>query len=187
MDEGLTPAAVRRPGGLRARTAAAVTAAGLLGGALIGGYAIAHAATGSSTSTGTSTTAPAAPANGAPANGAPANGAPANGAPANGAPANGAPGGPGGPGGRPGGGSFDPTKGGHVGANGVVEKLLTGDTLAKVTAAAQAAVPGATIERAENDAEGSPYEAHMKKSDGSEVTVKVDSNFKVTSVLNGMG
>jgi hypothetical protein len=172
MDEGLTPAAGRRPGGLRARTAAAVTAAGLLGGALIGGYAIAHAATGSSTSTGTSTTAPAAPANGAPANGAPANAAP---------------GGPGGPGGGPGGGSFDPTKGGHVGANGVVEKLLTGDTLAKVTAAAQAAVPGATIERAENDAEGSTYEAHMKKSDGSEVTVKVDSNFKVTSVLNGMG
>jgi hypothetical protein len=172
MDEGLTPASARRPGGLRARTAAAVTAAGLLGGALIGGYAIAHAATGSSTSTGTSTTAPAAPANGAPANGAPANAAP---------------GGPGGPGGGPGGGSFDPTKGGHVGANGVVEKLLTGDTLAKVTAAAQAAVPGATIERAENDAEGSPYEAHMKKSDGSEVTVKVDSNFKVTSVLNGMG
>ena len=81
--------------------------------------------------------------------------------------------------------NFDPTKGGHVGANGVVEKLLTGDTAAKVTAAAQAAVPGATVERVENDAEGSPYEAHMTKADGTQVTVKVDSNFKVTSTENG--
>ena len=37
-------------------------------------------------------------------------------------------------------------------------------------------------ERVENDAEGSPYEAHMTKSDGSRVTVKVDSNFKVTAL-----
>ena len=79
-------------------------------------------------------------------------------------------------------GNFDPTQGGHVGANGVVEKLLTGDTADKVRAAAQAAVPGATIERVENDAEGSPYEAHVVKSDGTHVTVKVDSNYKVTSV-----
>jgi hypothetical protein len=102
------------------------------------------------------------------------------------APASGLPGhGPGGPGGP--GGSFDPTQGGHVGANGVVEKLLSGDTAAKVRAAALAAVPGATILRVENDAEGSPYEAHMTKSDGSVVTVTVDSNFKVTSILNGLG
>jgi hypothetical protein len=79
-------------------------------------------------------------------------------------------------------GNFDPAKGGHVGANGVVEALLTGDTAAKVTAAANAAVPGATVQRVENDAEGSPYEAHMVKSDGTHVTVKVDSSFKVTSV-----
>jgi len=79
-------------------------------------------------------------------------------------------------------GAFDPSKGGHVGANGVVEVLLTGDTATKVRAAATAAVPGATIERVETDAEGSPDEAHMVKSDGTHVTVKVDSNFKVTSV-----
>jgi hypothetical protein len=30
--------------------------------------------------------------------------------------------------------------------------------------------PGGTIQRVENDAEGSPYEAHMTKSDGSRVT-----------------
>ena len=84
----------------------------------------------------------------------------------------------------PGGGNFDPTKGGHT-ANGITETLLTGDTAAKVTAAAKAAVPGASIQRVETDAEGSKYEAHMVKSDGTMVTVKVDANFKVTSVENG--
>ena len=78
--------------------------------------------------------------------------------------------------------NFDPAKGGHVGANGVTEALLTGDTATKVTAAAVAAVPGGTVERVENDAEGSPYEAHMTKADGTHVTVKVDASFTVTSI-----
>jgi hypothetical protein len=90
-------------------------------------------------------------------------------------PGNGAPPGP-----------MDPTKGGHT-ANGITETLLTGDTATKVRAAATAAVPGATIERVETDAEGSPYEAHMTKSDGSQVTVKVDASFKVTSIKSGLG
>ena len=81
--------------------------------------------------------------------------------------------------------AFDPARGGHVGANGTKEELLTGDTADKVRAAASAAVPGGTIERVETDAEGSPYEAHMTKSDGSHVTVKVDSNFKVTNIESG--
>ena len=38
-------------------------------------------------------------------------------------------------------------------------------------------MPGATVERAETDAEGAVYEVHMTKSDGSDVTVKLDSNF----------
>jgi hypothetical protein len=80
--------------------------------------------------------------------------------------------------------NFDPTKGGHV-ANGITEVLLTGDTADKVRAAALAAVPGGTIQRVENDAEGSPYEAHVTKADGTHVTVKVDSNFKVTSTEDG--
>ena len=84
-------------------------------------------------------------------------------------------------------GNFDPTKGGHVGANGVVEKLLTGTTADKARAAALAAVPGGTIERVENDAEGAVYEAHMVKSDGTHVTVKMDANFKVTGIENGPG
>jgi uncharacterized membrane protein YkoI len=74
----------------------------------------------------------------------------------------------------------DPSLGGHQ-ANGKTEKLLTGTTASKVEAAAKAKVPGGTIERVENDADtGSPYEAHVKKADGSEVIVYVDANFNVT-------
>jgi len=80
--------------------------------------------------------------------------------------------------------AFDPTKGGHT-ANGITETLLTGDAATKAKAAALAAVPGGTIERVENDAEGAAYEAHMTKSDGTQVTVKMDSSFKVTGVETG--
>lgn len=81
----------------------------------------------------------------------------------------------------------DWTKDGHVGQNGTKETSITGDTADKIKAAAEAAVPGGTVQRIENDAEGSPYEAHMTKSDGSIVTVKLDDSFNVTSVLDGMG
>jgi len=80
--------------------------------------------------------------------------------------------------------AHDPSKGGHT-ANGITEELLTGDTAAQVTAAAQGAVPDATIERVETDAEGAAYEAHMVKSDGSHVTVKVNSDFSVAGVEAG--
>jgi hypothetical protein len=74
----------------------------------------------------------------------------------------------------------DPSLGGHQ-ANGKTEKLLTGETAAKVKAAALAKVSGGTIERVETDADtGSPYEAHVKKSDGSEVIVYVDAGFNVS-------
>jgi hypothetical protein len=86
----------------------------------------------------------------------------------------------------PQGGDFDPSKGGHT-ANGITEQILTGDTAGKAKAAALAAVPGGTIVRVETDAEGATYEAHMTKSDGSKVTVKMDRNFKVTGIENGMG
>ncbi len=70
----------------------------------------------------------------------------------------------------------------HPGSRGD-ETALTGDALAKVTAAAQAKVPGGTIERVETDADGNAkYEAHMTKADGSEVTVYVDAQFQVVSV-----
>ena len=80
----------------------------------------------------------------------------------------------------------DWTKGGHQ-ANGKTETVLTGSDLAKANAAAEAAVPGATPQRAESDAEGATYEVHMTKADGSVVTVKLDSTFTVTSTIDGMG
>jgi hypothetical protein len=63
------------------------------------------------------------------------------------------------------------------------ETLLTGDTAAKVSAVAQAAVLGGTIVRVETDADGNAkYEAHMTKSDGTPVTVYVDDSFNLVSV-----
>jgi hypothetical protein len=67
------------------------------------------------------------------------------------------------------------------------ETLLTGTTAEKVKAAALAAVPGGTVIRVETDSAGSPYEAHVKKSDGTEVTVKLDASFKVTATEDGFG
>jgi hypothetical protein len=63
------------------------------------------------------------------------------------------------------------------------ETLLTGDTLAKVSAAALAKVSGGTIVRAETDADGNAlYEAHMTNAAGTAVTVYVDKDFNVVSV-----
>ena len=67
------------------------------------------------------------------------------------------------------------------------ETLLTGTTADKVKATALAAVPGGTIIRVETDSAGSPYEAHVTKSDGSQVTVKIDADFKVTTIDQGFG
>ena len=69
-------------------------------------------------------------------------------------------------------------KGGHQ-ANGITEQLLTGDTAARVEAAAKAAHPGATVVRVETDAEGAAYEAHIRKADGTSATVKLDASFNV--------
>ncbi|MEA2470924.1 MAG: hypothetical protein QOE38_1923 [Thermoleophilaceae bacterium] len=83
----------------------------------------------------------------------------------------GGPGGPGGPGGR-----------GHGGPGGPGDVALTGDTAAKVKAAALEKVPGGTVVRAEKGGHGSTYHAHVRKADGTEVVVLVNSSFEVTSV-----
>jgi uncharacterized membrane protein YkoI len=80
----------------------------------------------------------------------------------------------------------DWSRAGHQ-ANGKTEALLSGDDATKAKAAAEAAVPGATSQRAETDADGDSYEVHMTKADGSIATVKLDANFAVTQVVNGMG
>jgi hypothetical protein len=71
----------------------------------------------------------------------------------------------------------------HVGANGQQEQPLTGATADKVKAAAEAKVSGGTVERVETDVDhGSPYEAHVRKSDGTELEVLVNKDFEVTAV-----
>ncbi len=50
-----------------------------------------------------------------------------------------------------------------------------------MTAAAQAAIPDGTVDRVETDSDGSPYEAHVTKADGTQVVVKVDDSFAVTA------
>jgi uncharacterized membrane protein YkoI len=63
------------------------------------------------------------------------------------------------------------------------ETPLTGETLAKVKAAALAKVPSATIVRIETDADGhAAYEAHVVKADRAPATVYVDKQFDVVSV-----
>lgn len=76
--------------------------------------------------------------------------------------------------------------------NGQAEKPLSGTTESKVRAAALDKVSG-TVERVETNVDGSaPYEAHIRKSDGTEVEIQVSSDFKVAAVnemgaMGGMG
>lgn len=84
-------------------------------------------------------------------------------------------------------GSDNSAQGGHIGPNGAREELLTGDAAAKVRQAALDKVGGGTVERVETDADhGSPYEAHIRRSDGTELEVLVNKDFSVTAV-NEMG
>jgi uncharacterized membrane protein YkoI len=66
------------------------------------------------------------------------------------------------------------------------ETALTGDTAAKVTAAALAKYPGATVDRVETDSEG-VYEAHITTTDGKHVIVAVDKSFTVTGTQEMQG
>ena len=59
------------------------------------------------------------------------------------------------------------------------ESLLSGTDAEKVTAAALAKYPGATIQRVETDSDG-VYEAHLTTADGQRATVEVGADFAVT-------
>ena len=75
---------------------------------------------------------------------------------------------------------------GRHSVNGKTEEPLSGAKAAKVRGAALAKVPG-TVERVETNVDGSaPYEAHIRKSDGTSVEVQVGSDYKVVAV-NEMG
>ena len=63
------------------------------------------------------------------------------------------------------------------------ETPLTGDALAKVTAAAKAKVPGGQVIRVETDADGNAaYEAHMTDANGAPVIVYVSKDYATVSV-----
>ncbi|MFN8158427.1 MAG: hypothetical protein U0R68_13505 [Candidatus Nanopelagicales bacterium] len=66
------------------------------------------------------------------------------------------------------------------------ETELTGDTAAKVKAAALAKYPGATVDRVETDSEG-VYEAHITTTDGKHIIVAVDTSFTVTGTQEMQG
>lgn len=72
-------------------------------------------------------------------------------------------------------------------SHGPGETLLTGSSAAKAKAAALAAVPGATVIRVETDSGPAAYEAHLRTSDGSDVTVKLDKSFHVVATQSGFG
>jgi uncharacterized membrane protein YkoI len=81
--------------------------------------------------------------------------------------------------------AHDPSKGGHT-VNGRTESLLTDGTASKVRAAALAKVSG-TVERVETNVDSNaPYEAHIRKADGTSVEVQVNRDFTVAAV-NDMG
>jgi hypothetical protein len=67
------------------------------------------------------------------------------------------------------------------------ETPLTGENAEKARAAALARVPGGTVLRVETDADGAAYEAHVRRPNGTEVTVKFDEQFNVTAVQEGRG
>jgi hypothetical protein len=67
------------------------------------------------------------------------------------------------------------------------EKAVSSTVAAKLTAAALKAVPGGSVYRVETDGDGAAFEAHMKKADGTLVTVKFDSSYNITGTEDGMG
>ncbi len=72
---------------------------------------------------------------------------------------------------------------GPGGRGGPRDQALTGTTAAKVKAAALDKVPGGTVLRSEKGGPGNAaYHAHVRKSNGTEVVVLVDSDFEATSV-----
>jgi bacteriocin-like protein len=67
------------------------------------------------------------------------------------------------------------------------EKSVSSTISATLTEKALAQVSGGTVIRVETDAGDAAYEVHMKKADGSLVTVKFDKSLAFVAVEDGMG
>lgn len=74
---------------------------------------------------------------------------------------------------------FTGGRGGPGGRGG--DTPLTGDAATQATEAAQAAVPGGSVLRVEQEPDGSIH-AHVRTDDGTHVLVVMDSSYQVTSV-----
>jgi uncharacterized membrane protein YkoI len=82
-------------------------------------------------------------------------------------------------------GGFGGHHGGPGGGNG--ETAVTGSKATTLKNAALAKVPGATVEEVSTDSGDAAYEVHLKKPDGTEVTVKFDKNLAYVSTEDGRG
>jgi hypothetical protein len=67
------------------------------------------------------------------------------------------------------------------------EKSVSSTISATLSEKALAKVTGGTVIRVETDAGDAAYEVHMKKADGTLVTVKFDKDLNLTAVEDGMG
>ena len=67
------------------------------------------------------------------------------------------------------------------------EKSVSSTISATLTEKAVAKVSGGTVIRVETDSGDAAYEVHMKKADGTLVTVKFDKDLSPTAVEDGMG
>lgn len=82
---------------------------------------------------------------------------------------------------------------GDQGPRGPKHEELTGTTADKVTAAAQAAVPGGEVLRVEGkaaddtNADETAYHAHVRKADGTHVRVNINADFTVKDIVEGKG
>lgn len=64
---------------------------------------------------------------------------------------------------------------------------MTGAKATTLKAAALKAVPGGTVLRVETDDDGAAYEVHVKKADGTHVTVEFDAALKQTGIETHTG
>ncbi len=78
--------------------------------------------------------------------------------------------------------STAPMRGGRGGPGKTRPAELTGDALAKVTAAVQGRLAGATVDHAHRAPTGDGYVALVTKKDGSRALVQMDAKFAVTGV-----
>jgi len=86
-----------------------------------------------------------------------------------------------------------PAQTGTLPANNFSSSPVRGDessvssTLAATLKQKAEAKTGGTVYRVETDSGDATYEAHVKKSDGTLVTIKFDKNGNITAVEDGMG